>query len=167
MYEDGIAGNSGKCPQGSKPHAIDQFIKAGPCEIWDCSQVEDKLVLYGFMKSGCNTEGLSQVLRVSNQHKKEPLLHTVVVSLDPQTDSGLASEIVGQYSMQQEVWSWWSFDETTALLMNCGFNLIPECSATQQAVLVDQLSRIRGYYILEDAEEVDRLATELAILLNQ
>ena len=46
-------------------------------------------------------------------------------------------------------------------ILQCGFVADNE----HQLVLVDQLSRIRGYYDAEDWEEVDRLILEIKILL--
>ena len=46
-------------------------------------------------------------------------------------------------------------------LLHCGF----VADSDYQLVLVDQLSRIRGYYPAEDWEEVDRLILEIKILL--
>ena len=51
--------------------------------------------------------------------------------------------------------------------MSCGFNLSLDCSSTEQAVLVDQNAQIRGYYRVGDTEELDRLVTEITILLKQ
>ena len=46
-------------------------------------------------------------------------------------------------------------------LIRCGF----VAENDRQLVLVDQLSRIRGYYLAEDWEEIDRLILEIKILL--
>jgi len=167
MHEEGIADRDENCPPGTKPHTIDPLIRLGPCELWDCSDVEDKLVLYSFMKTDCNTEGLSQVVRVCNQYKNEPLFRAVTISLDQGADSVKIFDIAEQYSIQPEELSWWHFDEKTLLVMHCGFNLFQDCSVTQKAVLVDPDSRIRGYYDLDDPQEIDRLVTEIAILLSE
>ena len=166
MYVEGMVDPKEGCPEGTKPHTLDHLIKQGPCDLWHCSQLEGKMVLFSFMKADCNSESLSQVIRVCNQYKNIPSFLAVTISLDQQADSGIIRDFARQYSIQSEVLAWWSFHEATPLVMHCGFNLEMDCSVTQKAVLLDPQSRIRGYYQLDDPQEIDRLVTEIAILLS-
>lgn len=165
FYQDGLPDPKQDCSELKIPHRIDYLINKGPCKSWNCSLIEQKLVLFSFASSNCQ-HNLGEIARVGNLFKDQSKFKAVTLSLDSALSNNIMAPYFKQYPIAQNAWLWWSYSAETNLILECGFNLTQDCSSTQQAVLVDQDFQIRGYYLVNDAEELDRLVTEITILLK-
>jgi protein SCO1/2 len=164
FYQDGIESPvQPGCLENQTSHRLDRyFIDAG----LDLSTLEEKLVVFGFVKSDCHTEALSDIARICNQFKNENLFRATTIAVDAQATEEVQDELAKRYIIPQEVWAWLPYSNTVDHLIKCGFNLSIDCDLSRQLVLVDAESRIRGYYIVSDSKELDRLGTEINILLE-
>lgn len=167
FYEDGVPNPKTGCTESKNAHSIETLLKGESCEAWNCSQIEGKLVLFGFIKSGGDEEPISEMARVCNLFQDQTLFRAVTLSTDPGITNVDIDQKKSQYSIKPGTWSWWSFDDAVYSLVNCGFNLDLDDELSKQVVLVDHRYRIRGYYQADDPEDIDRLVTEISILLTE
>ncbi len=166
VYPDGIPELDPNCPGASVPHKIDRVINQEPCSTWNCSSIGQKLVLFSFAGSDCQ-DNLAEIARVCNLFKDESRFSTITLALDSAKSQRVLNRYFEQYPIAQDAWIWWSFHQFTTPVLNCGLNLKQDCSIAKQVVLVDSDYQIRGYYQIEDAEEFDRMVTEINILLKE
>ncbi len=166
-YHEGISDPVSGCETNLVPHTIKQFVGELPCQLWDCSVVGEKLVVFSFIKSGCSTDHLGEIARVCNYFEDQTMLHTITVPMD----AGVSEEVLNLntkfYGLTREVWSWWQYQSNVIDLVQCGFNLSLDCATSAQVVLLDKQFQIRGYYLASDLQEMDRLLTEIKILLSK
>ena len=165
LYEDGIPDPIPGCAENRKPHAIEQLVNEGPCQSWDCSDIDGKLVIFSFAKMGCTTTHLGEIARICNIYRNQSLFHAVTVPLDSEVQPKTQDQNASLYGLSQDIWSWWPYYQNVASLVQCGFNLNMDCNTSDQVVLVDSLFQIRGYYLASDLQEMDRLVTEIKLLL--
>ena len=166
LFEDGIVSPLPNCPNSEEPHLVKNFITEASCKIWDCTEVEGKLVVYSLYNNKCSTSQLVEVARVCNNFRDQPKFHVITIPIVPQP---LTSEEISEiqlYGSNEERWSWWPYQPDVDQIVRCGFNLQQNCLSTEQVILVDSQSKIRGYYQATDPEEIDRLITEIHILLR-
>lgn len=179
-YEDAASMNSDLCTFDEGQHYIPAFeleSTAGPIsEGW----LQEGITVVDFFFTSCPTicpEMSNQLSRVQNHFSDNPNVRLLSVTIDPEYDS---LEVLQQYANRYNaVPEKWAFARTqkdiTYDLIRCGFllgvqdgNGIPaDYSHSDRVVLVDSQGRIRGYYSGTDREEVDRLITEMRILLEE
>ncbi len=167
FYEDGIPDPLPECAENQKPHLIDRFVDEGPCQPWNCSDIDGKLVVFSFIKKGCTTTHLSEIARVCNNYSDQILFQAVTVLLDPKVSGEAHDRYNSLYDLSHGIWSLWPYHATVASLVQCGFNLSMDCNSSEQVVLVDNLFQIRGYYLASDPQDMDRLVTEITLLLME
>ena len=165
-YEEGIPDSGDDCATMPVPHTLSDFIEIKNCQNGNCAQVKNKVVLFNFVSNECSTQSLEAIARITNQYKDKDLFHTVTVFTDSETTNSEIASYSELYNISENSWSWWDYQASVPNLVKCGFNLSMNCELVNQAVLLDQNQRIRGYYSTTDAEELDRIATEIAILLT-
>ncbi len=167
FYENGIPDPIPGCAKDPKPHLIDEFISKGPCQLWNCPDIDGKFVVFSFVQTGCSTTQFSEIARVCNVFRDQVLFKTVTVLLDSEVSAELPDQNASLYGLSQDDWSWWPYHQSVASLVQCGFNLSLDCNSWEKLVLVDNLFQIRGYYLATDPEEMDRLVTEINLLLME
>ncbi|MGI9549577.1 MAG: hypothetical protein ACR2MT_00145 [Aurantibacter sp.] len=167
FYQDGIISPIHGCSENLTPHSIDGFINEGPCSIWDCSQVNEKLIVFSLVGSECTNSVISEIARICNVFQDQPFFHAVSVSMSPNFSDDLIKTNAELYSLPKELWSLWSYHQAVNPLVKCGLNLDTNCQSAEQVVLVDNKYQIRGYYDATDPQEMDRLITEFKILLAE
>jgi protein SCO1/2 len=166
LYQDGLEIPNQDCPDFKVPHRVDQIINEGPCENWNCSPIGQKMTLFSFASSDCQHH-LSEIARVCNLFKDQEKFNSITIPLDDDVSNDMIASYLEQYPIKPDAWIWWTHDFYVNTIMSCGFNLSLDCSSIEQVVLVDQNAQIRGYYRIEETEELDRLVTEITILLKQ
>ncbi len=167
IYEEGITDPLEGCPATHDAQLSDfSFIDAEQAK-GSFSEQTGRIYVFSFMQKGCDPQGkvLNEVARVANDFRDD--LRVGVISMQVDTSHAVESwlELKSTYSLRSDNWNLWQVPDAPSIV-RCGFNLdIENCEAAQQLVLLDGLLRIRGVYQAGDLEEVDRLITELEILL--
>lgn len=145
FYQQGVIEVSSECgPHYQTPYAVQQHVLA------DISWSEnDSLTLYIF---NAEKEMTGEVSRRMADKLATAEFSAYVLASD-------SSEASKQYALPVLVKDVVTLDQLREciLIMEQGKN----------AVLVDRLRRIRGYYNLGDREELDRLSVELTIILKK
>jgi len=166
-YEDGISDPNTACTDHQRPHLVDRFLKESPSLSRNDYDIQENLVVFCFVKMDCSDRQLEELARVSNQFREESKFHAVTVSMDIDASEQQHQVSKGLYGLTSEVWSWWGFHNTVPALIQCGFNLALDCTTAEQLVLMDSKFQIRGYYRATDFQEIDRLVTEIQLLLME
>ena len=167
FYENGIPDPIAGCTENPKPHLINEFVNEGPCQLWNCADIEEKFVIFSFIKDGCDSTHFEEIARVCNVYRNQILFKAITVLLDSEVSAGAMDQNARLYGFSQDVWSWWPYHQAVTPLVQCGFNLSMDCISAGQVVLVDNLFQIRGYYLASDPEEMDRLVVELNLLFGE
>lgn len=142
----------------------------------------DRISVVSFFFSSCQTicpAMNNELLRVQGNFDTNSNVQLLSFSIDPTYDK---PEVLKEYAQvlgaEEEKWSFVTGDKSTIHeLVRCGFILPVQQNNTEdgsidyshsdKVVLVDSQRRIRGYYSGTDREEVDRLITEMTILLKE
>lgn len=120
------------------------------------------------------TEELTRVQDFYDDNAKVRLLS---VSIDPEYDQpDQLAAYARLYGANDQQWDFVTGDKSAIFeLVRCGF-ILPVQDRMEDAddilhsdrlILVDSQRRIRGYYSASEQEEVDRLITEMTILLQE
>ncbi len=135
-----------------------------------------------FFFSSCQTicpEMNNELLRVQGNFDSDAHVQLLSFSIDPTYDKPAVlkayAELLGANEKQ---WTFITGDKNSIHeLVRCGFilpvqqNDLPngtvDYSHSDKVILVDSQRRIRGYYSGTDREEVDRLITEMKILIEE
>ena len=166
-FLEGISEQLPGCVQGEIPHSLNAYLPQELCKIWNCSDIKGKHTIISLIKSDCKDEVISQVARICNIFREEPSFHAITLPLDSIVNQNMLHQQRKLYTLPEDQWSWWDYQEGTDHLVRCGLNLTNDCSSVKKVILIDQKSRIRGIYAITDVEEVDRLVTEYRILLSE
>lgn len=166
FYEQGIDNAvSPDCPEHQTTHRINRYNASGTNLAH--SLLNERITVVGFAQSGCDFESSSELASICNQFKRESNFRAITMAVDTSAVSIKHTELVQQYIIPADVWTLLPYQTDTRNLVQCGFNLKLDCNLSQQLILVDPESRIRGYYLITDANEMDRLAMEINILLQE
>ena len=168
FYESGIKTPLPNCPETeNSPHTIGNFslLEVGGTS-WSTRDLQGVISVISFAKKNCDFHALMETARISNKYRSQPAVKAVTLSLYTGTSDSLWTNLRQSYQLSSENWSWLSYHGSTDSLLRCGLNL-PDtgCEVVDQLVLLDNKLRIRGYYSASDPKEVDRLVTEIEILL--
>ena len=164
-YEGGVDNKlRPDCADTPGQHFISNFVKP-ETGLSDLLSGETILV-FGFVQSECSIGVQEELARIVNQFKQISEFKAITLTSDTSVTSDHQMGLKKRYIIPEPVWTQLFYPDSDQLI-NCGFNLRNDCELSKQLILVDQQSRIRGYYMVEDAEELDRLTTEINILLNQ
>lgn len=121
----------------------------------------------------------NELLRVQGNFDTEPEVQLLSFSIDPAYDTpGVLREYAERLGANEKQWSFLTGDKTAIHeLVRCGFILPVQQYDTEdgtvdyahsdKVILVDSQRRIRGYYSGTDPEDVDRLITEMKILIEE
>ncbi|MDW7691274.1 SCO family protein [Flammeovirgaceae bacterium SG7u.111] len=142
--------------------------------------LEGKVYVADFFFSRCPNiciEMTSQLLRVQEAFENEQDLMIVSHSVDPEHDQpAVLAEYAKEKGIDSNKWQLLTGDKPAIYeLARCGYFITAKPSQTLEndfihsdhLVLVDKEKRIRGYYSGTDREEVDRLITEIHVLLHE
>jgi protein SCO1 len=142
--------------------------------------LENKVFVANFIFTSC--EGVckkmsSQMTRVQQAFHKEPKVKIVSFSVDPERDSVAAlQQYAARYGANNNQWFFLTGPkEQIYKLAIEGFKLpvmqapsvIPDFIHSEKFVLVDAKRHVRGIYDGTSEDEVDRLITEIKILLEE
>jgi protein SCO1/2 len=121
----------------------------------------------------------NELLRVQGNFDTDPQVQLLSFSIDPTYDTpGVLQEYAERLGANDKQWSFLTGDKTAIHeLVRCGF-ILPvqqydtedgtvDYSHSDKVILVDSQRRIRGYYSGTDREDVDRLITEMKILIEE
>ena len=149
------------CPDGQGSHRVKDYIdtSSGLDNIFN----RESLLVVGFAQSNCEANVLAALARVCNQFKQREDFSALTIAGDSLASRESQQQLKQSYLIPDGIWTWHNYRNITDLI-NCGFNLEIDCGLSQQLVLLDKNSQIRGYYQVDDSEELDRLITEINIL---
>ncbi len=174
--------SSPECPQDSvKGHRIPDFNlidqKGNPVNL---TTFEGKVLISNFFFSTCTNICLdmsSQLSRVQSAFAKQNDVIILSHSVDPETDTPEKLESYAQN--YQALYSHWRFltgdRESLYNLAKCGY-FLPVSKTndpnnlflhSDKVILVDKDKIVRGIYQGTDREDMDRLITEVKILLKE
>lgn len=141
-----------------------------------------RISVVSFFFSSCQTicpAMNNELLRVQGNFDSDPHVQLLSFSIDPAYDKpGVLKEYASHLGAEEEKWSFLTGEKAAIHeLVRCGFILpvqqnddvagVADYSHSDKVVLVDSQRRIRGYYSGTDREDVDRLITEMKILLEE
>jgi protein SCO1/2 len=119
----------------------------------------------------------AELRRVQHYFSEVPYVRMLSVSIDPEYDQ---PEVLSAYARlhgaDEGQWNFVTGDKGSVYeLVRCGFILpvqdrvggADDILHSDRLILVDSQRRIRGYYSGTDPEDVDRLVTEMKILLQE
>lgn len=143
-------------------------------------ELEGSIYVADFFFTRCPNiciEMASSMLRVQEKFKKFPQVRQVSFTVDPAYDQPeVLQEYVAKYGINTNKWTLLTGEQADIYEMaRCGFFIVAKPSEEREndfihsdkLVLVDKDKRIRGYYSGTDREDVDRLITELQVLLKE
>lgn len=116
----------------------------------------------------------SQLVRVQEAFETKPEVKIVSISAEPEIDSVEALQrYATTYGAKEDKWHFLTGEKQDILKLASKGYFLPEQEVGQQGftysgklVLVDKEGRIRGVYDGTDQKEVDRLKTEINVLLD-
>ena len=164
FYENGVEHPLPGCGNHNGLHFADTYISKTACDLWRCKASEKKLKLFSFALEDCPTNQMEEFARVSNIFRDQDMLQSVTLSLSPEVESAAIYDQMHLYG-ELPMWSWWSFHPDAKEFVRCGLRLEVDCTITEQLVLLDSQYRVRGYYQIANTQDLDRLVTEIQILL--
>ncbi len=133
---------------------------------------DEKIRLYSFASYHCTTnscrEKLNQLARVSSNFNQYDEVEFITL-IDTASQVFTSEKLPGILDPRSK----WLFEvvstKVIANFLTCSLAIFPKGPAfdVQQTVLTDKEGRIRGYYQASDREDMDRLITELNILIQK
>lgn len=180
-YENGVPSSMQDCSFSSGQHFIPDFelITQDSTRISE-KILEKNITVVDFFFTSCPDicpEMSTQLGRVQGKYQEEEKVQILSFSVDPAYDTPeVLKTYANRFDAQPGKWQFATGDKKAIYaLARCGF-LLPvqegDGGATdfihsEKLILVDGNKRIRGYYDGTDREDVDRLITEINILLSQ
>jgi protein SCO1/2 len=145
------------------------------------AQLTGKVYVANFFFTRCPDICLqmsSELTRVQEAFKSRPEVHILSHSVDPVHDSvPVLQQYAARYGIAPAQWTLATGDKATIYdLARCGYfvsakpatdDLKLDFIHSDKLVLVDKERRIRGFYSGTQREEVDRLITEIQVLLSE
>jgi len=165
FYQDGITNPLNKdCNLMEGEHMVSNFVVTS--SNLDKILNQKSILVVAFAQASCDENVLPELARVCNQFKQREDFNALTLAVDSTASDESQLQLTKSYAIPEQKWSWSSFSNIENLV-NCGFNLEVTCNLSNQLVLIDKQSRIRGYYLVQDPEELDRLITEVNILFRE
>lgn len=169
IYPEGITHPLEGCQPSSVSDQLSSFFYSStPEQPLAESDIQGRINVFSFMQNTCDKDAimLREVARVCNKYRDNARVGTVSILLDSMSTTDSWSQLVKTYQLKEGRWQLLKFNKHVSSLIRCGFNLeTTSCDAAQTVVLLDGKLRIRGYFGMDDPQEVDRLLTEIEILL--
>ncbi len=164
-YPNGIDSIPG-CTSSQEPHVIPAFsLSSIPGRTFTESEFDGEIVISFFLPYNCEDScelvleklaGIQQVLSKTDNLK-------IVVFGDEKYTMEELKSLADRYHADPEQWYFLSGkQQAITTLKKCGFIL--SSFPLYTLVLTDEQSQIRGYYQVDDPEEVERLKGEVKIL---
>lgn len=146
---------------------------------FSADDLNGKVYVANFIFTSCPTTCpvlTSKLLRIQAAYQDEPNVHILSHTVDPETDTpAKLREYAQAYGANTDTWTFLTGEfDAIRQIARCGYRVLvsqDEADArivhSETLVLVDQKRRIRGYYDGTDDEEIDRLRTEILLLLRE
>lgn len=168
LYESGIADPLTGCPATTSAQLPDFSFKDGQQQAVALQSIEDRLNVFSWISESCDPGSVIEAAaQVANDYRNDARVVMITVPLDSLSQGHRVKELRETYDMDHRQWDLWRYQQKVPNWVRCGFRLeIENCNAADQFILVDGQSRIRGVYPARDKKEVDRLITEIEILLR-
>lgn len=169
FYQEGINIDYAICSESTAPHTLPEVSwKGNDGHQLTTSNIRGQLSIFSFLGGDCEHQGavLEEMARVANNYRNDTRVGCLSIIIDSTYDATLWESARSSYNFETNHWTLLHNDDATGAFLTCGFNLPVSCEAVNQLVLVDGQLRIRGYYTANDRQEVDRLITEIEILLR-
>lgn len=181
FYEDGVVSSLPNCEFAEGQHYIPEFklISQDQTNITD-KALENNITIVDFFFTSCPDicpVMSSELSRVQEVFRNKKLVNLLSITVDPAYDSpAILKKYAEEFGADTAQWNFLTGEkETIYSLARCGFLLPVEDGDgskedfihSEKIILVDQQKRIRGYYDGTDREEIDRLITEINILLDE
>lgn len=178
-YEEGVQSSMTDCGFTEGQHYIPNFalINQNNDAVTD-KALKGNITVVDFFFTSCPDICpimSSELSRVANAFQNEDRLKIMSFSVDPSYDTPeVLKEYAEDYNSDVSKWQFVTGDKKAIYaLARCGFILpvqdgdggLGDFIHSEKLVLVDQDKRIRGYYDGTDRADVDRLVTEVGILL--
>lgn len=180
FYEEGVESSLETCEFSEGQHYIPDFdmISQNNEEI-SGNVMDNKISVVDFFFTSCPDicpVMSSELSRVNDFFKNNSAVQILSFTVDPQYDTPqVLSEYAKEYEADDSHWRFLTGEkEAIYSLARCGF-LLPvqdgdgsnaDFIHSEKIILVDGERRIRGYYDGTDREDIDRLITEINILLG-
>jgi protein SCO1/2 len=142
--------------------------------------LNDQVYVANFIFSSCKDickKMTSQMSRVQEAFREEPAVKLVSYTVDPDRDSvATLKRYADQYGANADKWYFLTGPKAEIYqLAQQGYKLpamaapsvIPDFIHSDKFILVDKQKRVRGIYNGTEPEEIDRLITEIKILLQE
>lgn len=178
-YQEGVSSSMRDCEFSEGQHYIPNFslVNQNHSSITD-KDLEGNITVVDFFFTSCPDICpimTSELSRVAIAFNKENNLKIMSFSVDPTHDTPqVLKSYAENYGADDSQWQFVTGDKKSIYaLARCGF-ILPvqdgdggkgDFIHSEKLILVDQDKRIRGYYDGTDREDVDRLITEVGILL--
>ncbi len=174
--------SSPDCPAEPGGHRIPDFrLVDQNGDTVSLATFQGKVLVSNFMFTTCRNICLdmsSQLSRVQSAFQGSSAVVILSHTVDPQTDTPeMLREYAARYGAKSAIWRFLTGDKQTLYnLAKCGYFLpvveTPQDPANPFAhsnliILVDKSRVIRGTYQGTDREDIDRLITEIKILLKE
>lgn len=167
IYQGGIQNPLEGCPATEDASLPDFPYTDSEQHVGSFSDHKGRLYVVSFLQSSCDPEDriLNEVARVANSYRDDQRVGAISLLLSDSYPLERWKTVRDNYGLSGDQWNLWRV-EAPLSLVRCAFNLETEnCNAAQQLILLDGQLRVRGIYQALDLEEVDRLITEMEILL--
>ena len=180
FYENGVESSLEHCQFSEGQHFIPDFEMISQDKQTISGDVmEGKISVVDFFFTSCPDICpimSSELERVNEIFKERTEVQILSFTVDPAYDTPeVLNDYAKEFRADSDQWKFLTGDKTDIYsLARCGF-LLPvqdgdggkaDFIHSEKIILVDGQKRIRGYYDGTDREEIDRLITEINILLG-
>lgn len=181
FYEEGVVSSLPNCEFTDGQHYIPDFKLTSQDEAHITEEVlENNITVVDFFFTSCPDicpVMSSELSRVQEVFKNKKLVNILSFTVDPIYDNpSVLKRYAEEFDADTAQWKFLTGEkEIIYSLARCGFLLPVEDGDgskedfihSEKIILVDQQKRIRGYYDGTDREDIDRLITEINILLGE
>lgn len=181
FYENGVVSSLETCEFSEGQHYVPDFeMTAQNDETVTGSMMDNKISVVDFFFTSCPDICpimSSELVRVQEIFKEQTSVQILSFTVDPTYDTPqVLNAYAKEYNADVDQWKFLTGEkEEIYSLARCGFLLPVEDGDgsksdfihSEKIILVDGEKRIRGYYDGTNREEIDRLITEINILLGK
>lgn len=141
---------------------------------------DDHITVVNFFFTTCPTicpDMTSELIRLQGNFSDNERVRILSISIDPDYDQpAVLASYAKLNGAREDQWNFVTGDKASVFeLVRCGFILpvqdrmdgAEDILHSDRLILVDSQRRIRGYYSGTDREDVDRLVTEMKILIQE
>lgn len=181
FYEEGVVSSLPNCDFAEGQHYIPEFNLVSQDQSGITDRVlENNITIVDFFFTSCPDICpimSSELSRVQEVFKNKDLVKILSITVDPAYDTPqVLKNYAEEFGADTAQWKFLTGEKALIYsLARCGFLLPVEDGDgskedfihSEKIILVDQQKRIRGYYDGTDREDIDRLITEINILLGE